>query len=90
MLIAYDHNGHVIATLDSLVTHGPDGPEARDFEAETEHVGYFNVTGAKGSKHWPGELPNVHSYRVELAGEPGAKHIAALVHRESGARIERP
>jgi uncharacterized protein (DUF58 family) len=44
----------------------------------------------KGAKHWPeATLPDLHEHRVELAGKSGKKHIAALVHKTSGHRLER-
>lgn len=44
----------------------------------------------KGSKVWPECLGGrAIEFRVELAGPPGNKRIAALVHKQSGHRRER-
>jgi hypothetical protein len=95
MLVAYDDAGNVIATLESLVTVTDDGqPTLVDFTAHEANgrdaVELWIVDGAKGSKVWPEYLGGkAHEYRVELAGEPGRKRIARLVHRVTGEARER-
>ncbi len=91
-LLAYDADGAVRGTLDVQVEYNPQGRAVgvRDFTLdESNHIAYFNVAGAKGSKSWPVAVgPWIVGYRVELSGNPGAKQITALVHA-SGHRIER-
>jgi hypothetical protein len=104
-LIAYDDEYNVIATLDYRVLYDDNGAPLGlvDFAAheaaggeltDVWHFRYGNVgepeTPARGSKVWPEWLGIVaHNFRVELAGPPGRKHIAALVHKTSGHRRER-
>lgn len=88
-LIAYDASGNILATLDYLVRPGPDGNnQLVDFEAH-EMGGklreLWNVHAAVGSATWPEVLEQAHEYRVELVG----KQISALLHVQSGRRIER-
>lgn len=92
-LIAYDARGDVVATLDHMVARDAAGNVTGlvDFaaheEAGGEHTAIWNVSGAAGSKVWPEWLGGrAHDFRVELAGPPGRKRIAALVHRVSGHR----
>jgi hypothetical protein len=96
MLIAYDVNGNIIATLDHCVARDESGAVVGliDFDAhETaggEHLDIWNVDDAKGSKVWPEWLGReAHRFKVELEGPPGQKRIAALVHKQSGQRRER-
>jgi len=104
MLVAYDAAGNIIMTLDSLVGLDADGKAIGlvDFAAHEEAGGEFLdvwsveqetsgvVTPAKGSKVWPEWLGGAaHHFQVELVGPPGAKHIAALIHKTSGYRRER-
>jgi hypothetical protein len=96
MLIAYDADGNVIATLDHLVALDDDGTPLglADFDAHEQAGGemtdVWTVEGAKGSKVWPEWLGSkAHHFRVELDGEPGHKRAVALVHRESSERRER-
>jgi hypothetical protein len=96
MLLAYDDNGDVIATLDHLVVYSDAGEAIglADFEAHEaagrELTDIWTVEGAKGSKAWPEWLgAAAHGFRVELDGPAGAKRAAALVHRESGHRRDR-
>jgi len=95
MLVAYDDDGNVIATLDYLVTVTLEGrPALVDFEthekAGGEMTDVWTVPGARGSKVWPEWLGiRAHDFRVEKEGPPGNKHVAALVHRASGRRRER-
>ena len=98
MLLAYDADGNVIATLDYMIQYDDD-PERTPLglvrwdvheEAGGEHTDIWQVEGAKGSKVWPEHLGGkAHDFRVELEGPAGGKHIAALVHRESGHRRAR-
>ena len=98
MLIAYDADGNVVATLDywSSTTTIPTGrrwasstsPPTRRRAASTPTSGRSH--GAKGSKVWPECLGGrAHEFRVELDGPAGGKRIGALVHKESGHRRER-
>jgi hypothetical protein len=96
MLLAYDANGRVIATLDCLTRRDARGEVIGlvDFAAHEaaggEMTELWQVDGAKGSKVWPEWLGcAAHDFTVELDGPPGAKRIAALVHAQSGARRER-
>jgi hypothetical protein len=95
-LLAYDPTGAVVATLDHMVARDDEGNVVGliDFAAHEaaggEHTDIWMHHGAAGSKVWPEWLGGqAHSFRVELDGSPGAKHIAALIHRDSGHRRER-
>lgn len=96
MLIAYNADGDVIATLDYMVARDGDGNATGliDFEAH-EAAGaaltdVWNVDGAVGSGTWPEWLGSrAHDFRVELDGPPARKRIRALSHRVSGQRRER-
>jgi hypothetical protein len=95
MLIAYDDNGNVVATLDYMVSMDAEGNVIGlvDFDAQEkagEMTEVWNVEGAKGSKVWPEWLGSrAHDFRVELEGPPGQKRIASLIHKQSGHRRER-
>lgn len=96
MLLAYDADGNVVATLDYLVARDDAGEVTGlvDFEAHEaaggELTDVWRVDGAKGSKTWPEWIGGrAHDFRVELAGPPGGKRIAAIVHRASGHRRQR-
>jgi hypothetical protein len=96
MLIAYAADGSVVATLDHMVALDDQGRAIGlvDFAAHElaggDHTAIWSVSGAAGSKIWPEWLGGrAHDFRVELAGPPGRKHIAALVHKTSGHRRER-
>lgn len=102
MLLAYDADGNVIATLDHLVVYNPDGtPHGLvDFEAveaagplrlrEDGSAGVWSVPNAAGSCTWPEWLgAAAHDFRVELDGPGGHKRAVALVHRMSGHRRHR-
>lgn len=93
MLIAYDADGNVVATLDYLVHLGPDGePDGLVDFAECERQGIkmrevWNVSSAVGSGVWPEYLgSNAHSFRIERDAKG---RITALVHKKSGLRRER-
>lgn len=95
-LLAYDADGNVFATLDHMVARNDKGDVVGliDFAAHEaaggEHTDIWVHSAAAGSKVWPEWLGGrAHDFRVELAGPPGAKHIAALVHKTSGYRRER-
>lgn len=95
-LLAYDADGNVVATLDHLVSRDDDGHVVGlvDFAAHEvaggELTDIWRVEGAAGSGVWPEWLgARALQFRVELAGAPGRKAIAALVHRTSGHRRER-
>lgn len=96
-LIAYDASGIVIATLDYVLARDPNTDDviglidfAAHEEAGGEHVDVWSVDGATGSKVWPEWLGGrAHDFKVELVGLPGAKRIAALVHKTSGYRRDR-
>ena len=87
-LLAYDATGNIVATLDSMVARDADGNVTGliDFAAheaaDGEHTDIWSVSDATGAKTWPEWLGGrAHDFRVELAGPPGHKHIAALIHR---------
>jgi hypothetical protein len=94
MLVAYDSDGEVVATLDYMVARDEGGEPIGliDFEAHERAGGklrdLWEVAGAAGSGTWPEWLgQQAHAFRVKL--EPGGKRIAALVHRQAGRRRER-
>lgn len=96
MLLAYDADGNVVGTLDHVVARDADGNVLGlvDFEAHElaggEMTDVWSVEDAKGSKSWPEWLGGrAGEFRVELVGPPGAKRIAALVHKRSGVRRDR-
>lgn len=96
MLLAYDPDGQVFATLDYMVRYDADGRPLGliDFDAHelagAEMTDVWQVEGAAGSKTWPEWIgARAHDFRVELVGPPGRKRIAALVHAKSGFRRER-
>jgi hypothetical protein len=96
MLLAYDADGNVVATLDYLVQYDDDQTPLGlvDFAAHEEAGGamtdLWTVQDAAGSKTWPEWLgASAHDFRVELVGPPGSKRINALVHKASGYRRER-
>lgn len=91
-LIAYDADGNIVATLDHMVARNEAGDVIGliDFAAHEAANGalldIWNAQGAKGSATWPEYLGiGAHHFRVELTG----KHIAALIHKQSGHRRER-
>lgn len=98
MLIAYDAEYNVVATLDYVVSYD-DTPERKplgliDFGAHEDAGGemtdVWNVSGAAGSKVWPEWLGGqAYDFKVELVGPPGNKRIGALVHKASGYRRDR-
>ena len=96
MLVAYDADGNIVATLDHMVAGDADGNTIGliDFMAHEEAGGeltdIWTVDNATGSKTWPEWLGGrAHDFRVELAGPAGKKRIGALVHKTSGHRRER-
>jgi hypothetical protein len=96
MLLAYDADGNVCATLDYVVRYADDGTPLGlvDFAAHEDAGGemtdVWNVSDAKGSKVWPEWLGGAaHDFTVELDGPPGRRRIATLVHKVSGMRRER-
>jgi hypothetical protein len=96
-LLAYDDAGTVVATLDYMVTYDASGRPIGlvDFAAHEAAGGeatvWWVVNGpVKGSKVWPQWLGSrAMDYRVTLTGKAGHKRISALVHRDTGERIER-
>jgi hypothetical protein len=102
MLLAYNADGDVLATLDHAVAHDDDGNVTGlvDFSAVEAAGGDMTDVWVvdsgdpgkpiKGSKTWPEWLgASAHDFRVELEGPAGKKRIAALVHKTSGHRRER-
>jgi hypothetical protein len=103
MLLAYTDTGDIISTLDYVVLYDETKYERPpmglvDFDAHEAAGGdltdIWNVASTnivvKGSKVWPEWIGGkAHEFTVELVGPPGAKHIAALVHKTSGYRRER-
>lgn len=93
MLIAYDPEGNIIATLDHLVARDKDGKPTGlvDFDAHEAAGGklrdVWDVQGASGSACWPEWLDaRVRDFRVERDGQ---KRAVALVHKTSGHRRNR-
>lgn len=96
MLLAYDDEGNVIATLDYLTSRDSEGNVIGlvDFDAHERAGGsmtdVWTVEGAAGSKVWPEWIGGrAHEFRVEKDGPPGNKRVVALVHKQSGHRRER-
>lgn len=96
MLLAFDADGNIVATLDHVVARDAEGNVVGliDFGAHEaaggEHTDIWTVSSAAGSKVWPEWLGGrAHDFRVEKEGPAGQRRIAALVHRESGHRRER-
>lgn len=87
ILIAWNENGDIIATLDGLF----EGTQAVDLE-EREAAGvrlrtFWNVAGAVASGTWPENIgAEAAQYRVERGADG---RVAALIHRETGGRRER-
>jgi hypothetical protein len=93
MLLAYDNEGVVVATLDYLVVRNAasDVVGLADFDAHEAAGGklrdIWDVSNATGSGTWPEWLGSgAHDFTVELDKQ---KRIAALVHKTSGYRRER-
>ena len=96
MLLAYDSQGQIVATLNYMVAKDEAGRVVGviDFDAHERAGGemtqVWHHEGATGSKTWPEWIGGrAHDFRVELAGPAGNKRIAALVHKVSGVRRER-
>lgn len=98
MLVAYDADGNIVATLDYVVQYDNDIDRTPlgvvDVgvveESGGEMTSVWVVDGAAGSKVWPEWIgARAHDFRVELVGPPGQKRIGALVHKTSGYRRER-
>lgn len=92
MLIAYDENGDVVATLDHMVARDEDGNVVGlvDFESHEEADGsltdVWQVGNAVGSGTWPEWIGSkAYEFKVEREG----KRIKALVHKQSGHRREK-
>lgn len=101
MLLAYDADGNVVATLDYLTLSAPDGGARGtvDFAAiekageplrlrPDSSAGVWYVPDAVASGTWP-EWIRPEGFRVETVGEGRQKRITALVHKTSGHRRER-
>ncbi len=95
MLVGYDADGNILATLDYLIQYDETGKPLGlvDFAAQEEAGGaltdIWTVDGAAGSTSWPEYLGSAaHQYRVDLHG-PQGKRPGALVHKETGERRER-
>lgn len=96
--VAWDADGNVIATLDSMIVFDDDRRVIGvvDFEAHERAGGRMrdikSHPRAAGSGTWPEWLPGgVHDFKVELDPNPGQARakIKALVHKTSGHRRER-
>lgn len=92
MLVAYDVDGNVVATLEHMVAKNDDGKVVGlvDFEAYEKSgeslTDIWVVSHAVGSGTWPEWLGGgVYNYKVELNG----KKITALVHKNNGTRRDR-
>ena len=91
MLIAYDNDGNIVATLDYMVAKNENGEVIGliDFE-EVERTGpltdVWNVSTAKGSGTWPEWLgARAHDFKVERSND----RIVGLIHKGSGHRRDR-
>lgn len=98
LLIAYDAQGNVVATLDHMVAKDDDGNVIGlvDFAAHEDAGGrlrdIWENSAAVGSGTWPEWLKGgAHDFKVELDPNPGPARarIKALVHKKSGFRRER-
>lgn len=89
VLLAYDENGDVVASLDRLYEAGQI-VDLAGAEATGEKLRRFwVVSGAVGSGTWPENLgASAVDYRVVLDSE-SPHRIVALVHRQTGARRDR-
>ena len=87
MLIAYDSDGNVVASLDNVVVSDTDGKLLGTVDlAAHEAADLWKVDGATGSAVWPDKIPgSAHDYRVKLK----AKRIIALEHKVTGKRLDR-
>ena len=95
MLLAYDADGNVIATLDHMVSRDAQGKVTGliDFAAHEATGGklrdIWNVDNAVGSATWPEWIGGqAHDFQVEV----DKRHklpLRALIHKESGHRRER-
>lgn len=97
-LLAYDADGNVTGQADFLVRHDPatgDVIGLVDFRASEEAGAdmrqFVEFPNAVGAKVFPAfiEPGRVTEYRLEKAGPAGRKHAARLVHRRTGAVLER-
>ncbi len=94
MLLAYDADGNVVATLDYVVAYDPDTGEALglvDFEAVENDPArllteVWNASDAVGSGTWPEWIGTAaHDFKVTRAGGK----ITELTHRTSNAKRSR-
>lgn len=91
MLIAYDANGEVVATLDHVVARNEEGHVIGlvDFAAQEEAgelLDIWRVPDAVGSGTWPEWLGSrAYDFKIERANG----RISALIHKTSGARRDR-
>ncbi len=94
MLLAYDADGNVVATLDYVVAYDPDTGEALglvDFEAVEDDPAralteVWNASNAVGSGTWPEWIGTAaHDFKVTRSGGK----ITGLTHRTSGAKRSR-
>lgn len=94
MLVAYDADGNVIATLDHMVARDEEGNVIGlvDFEAHESNGGQltdiWNVSGAVGSGTWP-EWLGAAAIDFKAEVDPATKKITALVHKHGGHRRNR-
>lgn len=101
MLIAYDADGNVIASVQyqtaidpttgavlGLVDFAAMEEQGVPFRGSGAHVNVWEVPGAAGSAVWPQYLgpADIHRFRVELDER---KRIRAIVHKPSGTRRTR-
>lgn len=96
MLVAYDAEGNIVASLAHMVAKNEldEVIGLIDFDAHEKAGGemtdVWKVDNAVGSKTWPEWIgTRSHDFKVELDGPPGRKRIKALVHKTSGFRRER-
>lgn len=96
MLIAYDANGNVVATLDYVVSVDEEGNAIGliDFSTHEDSgrslTEIWRVDNAVGSGTWPEWLgAQAHNFKVEVDQGTSVKRIRALVHKRSGNRRDR-
>ncbi len=92
MLLAYDADGNVVATLDYVVAYDPDTGEALglvDFEAVEDDpakalTDVWNASAAVGSGTWPEWIGTAaHDFKVTRAGGK----ITELTHKTGTKRV---
>lgn len=89
MIVAWDAGLNIVATLDDVRRDGSFLDLVAYEESGVRMRTLWNVNDAVGSGTWPENIGGrAHDYRVELGA--GLPLVVALIHRQTGERIERP